>query len=114
MLKNSEMKKEIGLCISFLFLALLITFSSFIKFTMKIVSLSELLLLFVFVKNMMQYGWKDSIRQSLCSSKRKLFVFVLFFIFVLSIALLKVKFGSYSQMILLFSCVSFIGPSFPG
>ena len=108
MLKNSEMKKETGLCISFLFLALLITFSSFIKFTMKIVSLSELLLLFIFVKNMMRYGWKDSIRQSLCSSKRKLFVLVLFFIFVLSIALLKVKFGSYHQMILLFSCVSFV------
>ena len=66
MLKNSGMKKETGLCISFLFLALLITFSSFIKFTMKIVSLSELLLLFIFVKNMMQYGWKDSIRQSFC------------------------------------------------
>lgn len=107
MLKNSGMKKETGLCISFLFLALLITFSSFIKFTMKIVSLSELLLLFIFAKNMMQYGWKDSIRQSLCSSKRKLFVLVLFFIFVLSIALLKVKFGSYYQMIILFSCVSF-------
>lgn len=108
MLKNSGMKKETGLCISFLFLALLITFSSFIKFTMKIVSLSELLLLFIFVKNMMQYGWKDSIRQSLCSSKRKLFVLVLFFIFVLSIALLKVKFGQYDQMITLFSNVSFI------
>ena len=108
MLKNSGMKKETGLCISFLFLALLITFSSFIKFTMKIVSLSELLLLFIFVKNMMQYGWKDSIRQSLCSSKRKLFVLVLFFIFVLSIALLKVKFGQYHQMIVLFSNVSFI------
>ena len=107
MLKNSGMKKETGLCISFLFLALLITFSSFIKFTMKIVSLSELLLLFIFVKNMMQSGWKDSIRQSLCSSKRKLFVLFLFFIFVLSIALLKVKFGSYYQMIILFSCVSF-------
>lgn len=107
MLKNSGMKKETGLCISFLFLALLITFSSFIKFTMKIVSLSELLLLFIFAKNMMQYGWKDSIIQSLCSSKRKLFVLVLFFIFVLSIALLKVKFGSYYQMIILFSCVSF-------
>lgn len=108
MLKNSEMKKETGLCISFLFLALLITFSSFIKFTMKIVSLSELLLLFIFVKNMMLYGWKDSIRQSLCSSKRKLFILFLFFAFVLSIALLKVKFGSYYQMILLFSCVSFV------
>lgn len=108
MLKNSGMKKETGLCISFLFLALLITFSSFIKFTMKIVSLSELLLLFIFVKNMMQYGWKDSIRQSLCSPKRKLFVLVLFFIFVLSIALLKVKFGTYYQMILLFSSVSFV------
>ena len=108
MLKNSEMKKETGLCISFLFLALLITFSSFIKFTMKIVSLSELLLLFIFVKNMMRYGWKDSIRQSLCSSKRKLFVLFLFFVFVLSVALLKVKFGSYYQMILFFSCVSFV------
>lgn len=102
------MKKETGLCISFLFLALLITFSSFIKFTMKIVSLSELLLLFIFVKNMMQYGWKDSIRQSICSPKRKLFVLFLFFIFVLSIALLKVKFGTYYQMILLFSSVSFV------
>ena len=108
MLKNSGMKKETGLCISFLFLALLITFSSFIKFTMKIVSLSELLLLFIFVKNMMQYGWKDSIRQSICSPKRKLFVLFLFFIFVLSIALLKVKFGTYYQMILLFSSVSFV------
>lgn len=108
MLKNSEMKKDTGLCISFLFLALLITFSSFIKFTMKIVSLSELLLLFIFVKNMKLCGWKDSIRQSLCSSKRKLFVLVLLFVFVLSIALLKVKFGSYYQMILLFSCVSFV------
>lgn len=108
MLKNSGIKKETGLCISFLFLALLITFSSFIKFTMKIVSLSELLLLFIFVKNMMLYGWKDSIRQSFCSSKRKLFVLFLFFVFVLSIALLKVKFGSYYQMILLFSFVSFI------
>ena len=108
MLKNSGMKKEARLCISFLFLALLITFSSFIKFTMKIVSLSELLLLFIFVKNMMQYGWKDSIRQSICSPKRKLFVLFLFFIFVLSIALLKVKFGTYYQMILLFSSVSFV------
>ena len=108
MLKNSGMKKETGLCISFLFLALLITFSSFIKFTMKIVSLSELLLLFIFVKNMMQYGWKDSIRQSICSPKRKLFVLFLFFIFVLSIALLKVKFSTYYQMILLFSSVSFV------
>ena len=108
MLKNSGMKKETGLCISFLFLALLITFSSFIKFTMKIVSLSELLLLFIFVKNMMQYGWKDSIRQSICSPKRKLFVLFLFFIFVFSIALLKVKFGTYYQMILLFSSVSFV------
>ena len=108
MLKNSGMKKETRLCISFLFLALLITFSSFIKFTMKIVSLSELLLLFIFVKNMMQYGWKDSIRQSICSPKRKLFVLFLFFIFVLSIALLKVKFGTYYQMILLFSSVSFV------
>ena len=50
MLKNNEIKKEKGVCISFLFLALLITFSSFIKFTMKIVSLSELLLLFIFVQ----------------------------------------------------------------
>lgn len=98
--------------IVFVVLFLFILLSSFVQFTDKLIFESELILLYTLIKQFYEYGFLQSLKDSVCSWKRVVFIGCCVILELLFIVLFIEKCGSYTLMLSIFvkcSIVAFTG-----